>query len=323
MYGLGAPGTVLAEPWDDSAQAAGDGEGSQCAAQVFLQDTVDAMDCDLDADAHVSLDGCIRHLIDRLGDDGSWIKRELDANSCPRSAAALAEVEAQLGATIAEAWKSVTTAAVKSIWTWAAAETIFCDIGLRGVLELRVPKDFSLARVHALPPWVQPRVTRLADGRLQASKLHDLRDDLRALGLTVPSDEERHTLSAWRDAVYDQAGESLIEPMLGAGDKRRSLLQRWFRSHELAMPKAKSKLALETAMRAHVNTGQVSGSAAVRTANAGRSAGDELLRRCALRLHCDTNDKYHTHIMEVRSPGMGDARLTLDVRASDMARECS
>ena len=166
---------------------------------------------------------------------------------------------------------------------------------------------------------MQPRVTRLADGRLQASKLHDLRDDLRALGLTVPSDEERHTLSAWRDAVYDQAGESLIEPMLGAGDKRRSLLQRWFRSHELAMPKAKCKLALETAMRAHVNAGQVSGSAAVRTANAGRSAGDELLRRCALRLHCDTNDKYHTHIMEVRSPGMGDARLTLDVRASDMA----
>ena len=68
---------------------------------------------------------CVRPLIRGLrfcvsGEDGSWIQRELDAGSCPRSAAALAEVAGQ-------AWVTVTTAAVKSIWTWGAAETVLCD----------------------------------------------------------------------------------------------------------------------------------------------------------------------------------------------------
>ena len=316
MYATGAPGTVLAEPFDDS-QSSGDGEGTGFVIGLVLRRAIDAGK--LPTDAAVSVDGMVRALSELLGDDGSWIDASLAAGRCPESAQAFAAAATLAGEQVAGAWRTVTRAAVHTLWAWAPAETPFCDTLLRVILRVRKPKAFSLLKRHALAPWQQPRYARRADGKLNVT-LHDLRDDVRAAGLTVPSDEQRHMLSAWREAPLDHDAHGLLDDR----DRLRHRLSAWAaKQPDLALPATTAKAALVQAAWDHVHrhcvrTARQQGGGAA--PGGARSEGD-LLRAGAtsLRLHADISDSavMASFIQELRDAEVENGLLVMDTFAGE------
>ena len=264
----------------------------------------------VDADSSVSVDGCTRNLIEQFGDDGGWIEREMKAGTCPQSSKAYSAAESVYGKVLADAWLLLTVLAVASLWTWAAAETIWCDIVLRGIMQCRKAKSFSLARLHSLPPWLQACFKRREDGKAECT-MHDLRDDVRAAGLPVPSDHERHQLSPWRDAAFDLEG-STLGPL--QKEEVRNTLRKWAKAHNVSTQGGKGqvhKLLWDT-----VHAGQAMPQEEV--VATGSSPSDLEAASGALRLHADVNDDrgMHTHVKELRDVLFGGAWLTADVPPS-------
>ena len=309
MYSIGTPGTVFAQPFLDQ-QTAGEGDGTTFAVgAVAAKAAADETVVEVTDTSKVSVDGCTREVAAAFGEDGSWIARELEAGTVPRTAAVLAAALNVYGKARADLWLAVVVAAVASLWLWAAAETFWCDIVLRGIMLCRAAKSFPLSRMHSLPPWLQPRFCKREDGRVECT-LHDLREDVRAAGFPVPTDAERHKLSPWRDAAFDLEGSELGEL---ASEEVRNIMRSWAKARSL--PQNGGLGQLKKLLWETVHKGQAMPTASGSTLT-GSSPGDMEAASGALRLHADLNDAdmMHTHVKEVRDVQFGGAWLTVDVR---------
>ena len=216
-------------------------------------------------------------------------------------------------------WLALTVAALHSRMTPAMAETYWCDIVLRGLLRCRVPKSFSLLRMHALPPWVVPRFTLGADGLTHVA-LYDLREVLRAAGREVPTDDERHALSAWANAVYDQPNEPL--GAFAEKNDHLNLLRRWYANNVARNVTGLAAVStLGKAIWSHVMDGRLKAHKDNKACDEAKSPGDMIAERGALRLHTDLKDYGlgWTHIEEWRDHLLKDAFLTVDVTQAEVA----
>lgn len=152
---------------------------------------------------------------------------------------------------------------------------------------------------------------------MHCAPLLDLRDVVREHGLVPPSDEERHTLSSWGEAVYDVAGEPLL---FSSPSLARSKLLTWCRSHLGTTKFSTAATAMRKAAMAHVHRHCPVLEGAAQSVVRAESAGDKAAKTSALRLHCDTSDYElsFTSIQELRDVRLGGGRLTMDVWASEL-----
>ena len=243
---LGAEGTLLAEPFDDAKCPIGYGNGTVQGQQKALRAGRKAGK--LAADSKVSVHGTIRATQRWFGGDGQWFVRGTDVGGCmPRCRHALQLVDAAKR----KLWFRVTLAAVRTWWPAYAAENPWCDIAHRLVEPTTVPKPFSLIRYHALPPWVIQQASKQPDGKLLPTLL-DLRTVLVAEGATIPTDDERHALSVWRNAPYDAPTAGIIMPVNNEVPALRQFVSGASDIPQAQLPTSKDrlrKLAVETASR--------------------------------------------------------------------------
>ena len=227
MYGLGAEGTVLNEPFDDAVASIGMGAGTLLAIRKLLRaarTTAASQTTDRRAlwlqrrqfdeqqawrsaiQQDVSPADCVREAQAWLGTDETWWLDGLASGGwCPICRQALDAVSPAKAAL----WKSVTQAALATEDPAWYVETDFCDLVHRVMEVTTKPKPFSLLRHHALPAWVIVNFNRTTTGLLRPTQV-DLRVVVRqALG-GLPSDTERHLVTPWKHAPYDRANAAFV-----------------------------------------------------------------------------------------------------------------
>ena len=256
MYGLGAAGTILSEPFDDAAAPIGIGAGSCQAIQKVLRAAravklaaengqtstwLREMTADQRQQWGAAIEGqvsplaCIRAAQEWLGTDDRWWLTGLQPSGyCPLCRQALDLVEP----VTAQLWQQLVQQVVNSCDPAWYVETDFCDLVHRLMEPTTKPKPFDLLRHHALPPWEVVRFTREADGKLRP-QLADLRPLVRqALG-HLPSDAVRHALTPWKHAPYDAPSSKLV---LTSADELSALRGFIMRTVGLAAKEVPSKV---------------------------------------------------------------------------------
>ena len=229
MYGLGAEGTILNEPFDDAMAPIGMGSGTLLALRKLLRAARTTTTIQVSNRRAVwlqrrSLDeqqvwrsaiqqdvspvDCVREAQAWLGADESWWLDGLEDDGwCPICRQALAAVTP----TEAVVWKAVTQAALATKDPAWYVETDFCDLVHRVIEITTKPKPFSLLRHHALPAWVVINFERTSTGLLVPKQV-DLRVMVQKAFGSLPSDIERHLLTPWKHAPYDRPGAGFVVP---------------------------------------------------------------------------------------------------------------
>lgn len=151
-YAVGAPGTVLAEAYNDGASK-GHGSGTEQGIAKAAASAVQAGA--IDPGAAISVKGTIEATQAFLGNQAHRPKAAIGAGLAPNCAAALRAIGEVHGGPTSEALLELIDCMLATEWPHFAAETPWCDVIHRRLLASAgaTPKPFAIQRRHALSPW--------------------------------------------------------------------------------------------------------------------------------------------------------------------------
>ena len=330
MYGIGASGTILAAPFDDTAAPVVYGVGTvqgvqkvvRAARRLAAQTTFDPWLGNMSISERtawaeavqrpVSVHGIIRCTQRWLGDDATWFEKAMETGGCaPRCRRAF-----QLAGPAGILWRMLTVFVLNTCEPVSYVEGLFCDLVHRLIEVTTVPKPFDLLRYHSLAPWTIVTFSRSADGCLQPQTV-DLREVLRRHNCTIPSDDTRHSLTPWRRAPYDSPHDAFILD----NTAEKNALRRFLIASGVEPGNMPSSTSARRQMALQYRSGVLDASSDIMHQSTNLpTQSSSLTDAGSLRQHGDQWDSQieQSHVISVATEGTANGRLHFDVSAEHL-----